>query len=232
MENNLEEIDLYFTGSPSDIEKKEFNNRIQQDTSFASAVSFYLQAKNLAKIEQKNRLNEHHERLRKEKSNVRVIQFGGVFTAAAALVIGFFLFFSNGETSPQELGDTYLSENTRSLPLEMSSTKDSLNEGVNLYNEGKFKAASAAFAKLPTNALALEYRGLSELKANEYKEALVSFQKLAQNDAILNNKGLFYQGISYLKMGEKAKAITIFEQVKTQALFGKQEAEKILESLK
>ncbi|MES1226764.1 MAG: hypothetical protein ABUT20_65430, partial [Bacteroidota bacterium] len=151
-------IDEYFTGLPSEDEKKEFEMKIQTDPTFAEEVAIYLSAKQLAGQQSSSERSDRFKSVYEEykKINKTANQPKGVirrlwpYIAAAAILTGLLIgwvVFSNSP-SPEQLADRYIKENFQMLGVTMGNKEDSLEKGRHLFNDGKLNEALIQFENI------------------------------------------------------------------------------------
>ena len=241
--NNIEYIDDYFKGSPGEQEKHEFQQRINNDHSFAEEVAFYISANHSilehAADEKRMRFRNIYEQQKLVPAHrVPLRQMMRYMAAASllALVILFAWLYTGQHQPAGELADQYISKNFGSLGVNMGS-RDSLQSGINLYNQGNFAEAFATFSTIvkndSTSEPAARYAGISALRLNRYDDALAYFT-LLDKDTSGYSFGKLYQAITLLKRnkgGDIAAAKKILQQVVAYDLEGKQEAENLLKKL-
>jgi len=105
------------------------------------------------------------------------------------------------------------------LPFNDNDYREEYNTALNLYFDRDYKGAIKDFLNLlsisSTHALAdnCEYWiGESYYSLDNYSEAIVAFQKVSGlGDGNKSDAALFKIGMSYLKMGKKAKAVDSFK---------------------
>lgn len=223
MKSNLEYIDDYFAELLPESEQEIFNNRIKNDDVFAKEVALYLQAKKLGHLEKKKQFQELNKSLNKQ-SSLSVVKGLGSIAAAAILIIGLWTLFFNNTQTPQEYAQNYINAKLITLDTDMSASKDSLSNAVELYNHKKYSEALSQLKNIQSPQ-ALEYQGLCYLQLKQFDLALESFKKLSENNDILQNKGYFYQSLVLIEMGNIKEAKTILDTIKTKPnVFGKMEA--------
>ena len=246
MENYLEYIDAYFQRMLDPEEIKRFEQKIAEDPDFADEVAFYLSAKQSLKAEADLEKKQWFRQLLAERASVvdinqyrsssRRVWIYRVTAAAAVIVCAFFVwyFVFSKTTSPGQMADNYISENFKSLSVTMGE-KDSLQEGLRLYNDGQYNEALRQFESIGrrnTESYSIKkYIGITYLRLNNYDSALQYFQKF-QNDTLYTNPSLFYQALTLLKRnlpGDKAKARDLLQQVRDNDLEGKEFAQKWLD---
>jgi tetratricopeptide (TPR) repeat protein len=246
MQNYLEYIDAYFQRTLEPEEIKRFENKITEDKEFADEVAFYLSAKQSlraeADLEKKVRFREllAQERpvidINQHRSPKRIWLYR-VSAAAAVLICVFFawyFFFSNNGVAPQQMADKYINENFKTLSVTMGK-KDSLQEGLRLYNEGQYNSALRQFESMSqrdeNNYLYKNYIGIIYLRLGNYDKALQYFRQF-ENDTLYSNPSKFQQALTLLKRnlpGDKQKAKELLQQVNDNNLEGKETAQKWLD---
>lgn len=218
--NDLEYIDNYFADRLSAADKLAFEQRLANDAAFAEDVAFYVSTK---AVEREKVLLEKHAKWNKTPKG-RILNFRllSVGVAAALLIfVGWWLYVQNSKADLYQLADSYIKENLSTLPVKMDAKEDSLELGKKYYNEAKFTEAQSIFKNLASkDARALEFEGLSALKAKDFKTAEESFQKLSENKDLLENKGKFYLALTYLQQGKRQKAEVLLDEIKKEDLFG------------
>ncbi|MDZ7898443.1 MAG: tetratricopeptide repeat protein [Arcicella sp.] len=226
----FEQIDTYFQGKLSADDKKAFEERLDTDPAFAEDVAFYVASK--ATLQEQNLRKRHAEWLpNRERSKRTVIYTRMTMGIAASLVLLMFgwLLLKKPELTPEQMASVYIEENLMNLPVKMDETQDSLELGKRFYNEKKYPEALSVFRQLIDNEpQALEFTGLTTLQMNQFGEAITYFERLSQNTELISNKGKFYLALTYLKQGNTQKGRQILQEVITQNLAGKKDAEAFL----
>ena len=241
METNLKNIAAYFEGQLSDSERKAFESDLKTNTALAKEVAFYVQAKQAAKQLAIQERKAEFEDLRTQYKNTRTVAlwpWTGALAAACVVLVGSWLFFNQPNTS--ELANNYIKNDIAQISLTMGADVDSIQTGIELYNDKKYTEALSIFMALnpKTNDEAvfkLEYTGLSQLQLGQYEKAISSFQTLAQKQNVVNNKGKFYEALTLMKRGittDKNKSIQLLEVVVKEKLGNKKQAAEWLEKIK
>ena len=244
MEDNLQYIDAYFQQMLNAEQIRQFEQKIAEDPEFADEVAFYLAAKQSSKAAADQEKKERFRQLLSQQAPVINIDRGRTVTrvwmyrvsAAAAVIVCLFLawyFFMGNSASPQQMAEKYVDENFKTLGVVMGE-KDSIQEGLSLYNDGHYDAALRQFESLArrnTESSSIEkYIGITYLRLNNYDSALQYFQKF-QNDTLYANPSLFYQALTLLKRnlpGDKQKAKELLQQVVNNDLDEKETAQQWL----
>lgn len=249
MDNYYEYIDDYFNQRLSASEAKQFERKIIEDKDFANEVAFHLAAKLALKeqlvAEKKERFRQLLEQSRSlsdtnRNAPVRKMWLYRVAAAAAVLVCVFFawyLFFSKS-ASPQQMADIYINKELKTLGVTMGTVRDSIQIGLNLYNEEKFDSAIQRFETIiqkdTSNYLAKEYLGIVYLRLGNYDKSLQYFRQLENYSSLYSNPAIFYQALTLMKRnqpGDKQKARQLLQQVVDRDLEGKETAKKWLKKL-
>lgn len=245
MKDQLEYIDNYFKKILSPEERNRFEQMILNDPSFAEEVAFYYAAMHTSKEqladEKKKRFKEiYHE----EVPITKVVPISSKKTyplmAAAAIVVlmitGWFLFYRT--EPPQKMADQYIHEHLRSLEVTMSAKPDSIQMGIQLYNDKNYESSLSLFESIlkrnPANAEAIKYAGIVSLQLQQFDKAINYFSLLENNHQLFSNPGKFYHAIALLKRNgpdDITKAKKLMEEVIEKKLDEQEPAKKILEKL-
>jgi tetratricopeptide (TPR) repeat protein len=245
---NSELIENYFTGSPDPDQTRAFETRITTDSAFAEEVAFYLSIQSLAgEVYQSEKKQQFLELYQKghatETTTMRVSTWSTptqsrttpvrriiYYVAAAATVAGIiFGIYSNTAASPQELAAKYEKEKLINLPVTMGR-RDGLQEGLDLYNKGKYEQALVLFEQLSqkdsTNSKALEYAGFAAFRLKDYDKAMIYFKQL-ESHTQYSNPALFNEALTHMKRshpGDADSAEQLLQQVKAKDLEGRETA--------
>jgi tetratricopeptide (TPR) repeat protein len=133
------------------------------------------------------------------------------------------------------MAQKYIDEKFKTLPVKMSTEKDSIQDGLRLYNEGKYGASLKQFESIlqrdTGNYSIKNFLGIIYLRLDNYDKALQYFKQF-ENDALYSNPSQFNQALTLLKRnlpGDKQKARELLQQVRDNDLYGKEFAEKWLD---
>ena len=245
MENYLEYIDAYFQRMLDPEEIKRFEQKITEDKEFADEVAFYLSAKQSLKAEADGEKKEwFRELLAQQRPVININQHGStkriwmyrVAAAAAVIVCAFFAWYLvSSKSSPGQMADNYINDNFKTLPVKMSAEKDSIQDGLRLYNDGRYDAALKQFGSIAQrdtgNYLLKNYMGIVYLKLGNYEKALQYFKQF-EKDTLYANPSQFNQALTLMKRnlpGDKQKAKELLQSVKDNDLEGKEFAQKWLD---
>ncbi len=227
MRPDPEIIDSYLNGALSDNEKKEVELKITADQTFAKDFAMVLLSKKAAKEEadkirkiQFDEIKAELELSINKPGKIIKFQFSKwALTAAAsiALIMGLIL-FNIQKPNHELLTDNYINEKLTLLPVLMGTETDSLQMGIQLYNKKAYNEAGIIFEKIATKIpKALEYQGLTALQLEKFDDALVSFQKLAQNE-MYKSRAQLLQALTLIKKGDKTHYFEILKAINKKDL--------------
>jgi len=238
---SMEFIDDYFEKKLSIDESSRFEQKLKEDTAFASEVAFYLSAKQVAKKEadddKKKWFSEIYNNNKAARRDQKPVINLWRYAAAAAIIVGIVwsVFIWVKPVSTEQLAKSYIQENLQTLAVTMSSREDSLQAALRLYNESKYADALNQFESIiqsdSSNYTAVEYAGISALQLKQFDKALHWFTQLENQAGLFSNPGKFYHALTLMKRnepGDKDKSYQLLKEVVKNDLTGKEEAEKWL----
>ncbi|HTQ29218.1 MAG TPA: tetratricopeptide repeat protein [Puia sp.] len=246
--DNLEYIDSYFKGEMAAGEARQFDQKIQDDPAFAEEVAYYLSVlmagKEQVAEEKKQRFREIYNQgvpagetmaVIRKMSAWKTWKVAAAAAVLAGLVLGLYLMFR--PMSPDQVADQYISEKLATLSVKMG-VMDSVQNGLRLYNEGKYEEALQVFEGMlqtdPSNPTALEKAGIISLRLQRYDQALNYFRKLESLTNLRVNSGLFYEALTLMrrnKDGDGEKSKQLLQQVVENNLDMKQDAQALQKKL-
>ncbi len=193
--------------------------------------------KNSLKIDT-NEQNISASLLRKKGSISPKIKY---ISMLAAVLTGIFIFLRIllPSSDPETLFSSYykpfhiVSPVTRGINTEESETYAS---AIKMYNNGDFQGASTGFSYLLLkNNSAVEPRfflGITQLAMEQYKTAISLLSEVASTSGDYGMDATWYLGLTYLKTGEKEKAIASFRLLESNPGFYQERSRKLLRHLK
>ncbi len=223
--DNLDYIDRYFKNELAPEGARQFGDKIESDPAFAEEVAFYLTALEVsgedAEAGKKQRFREVY-RQKTASENRGMVRKLVYFVAAAAvfagIVFGVYQFERPG--SRQQLADRYVREHFQTLSIQMGGERNSMQTGLQLYNEGRLTEAQAQFEKIiqsdTSDFRAKKYAGIVSLRLKEYDKALGYFQQLETYSNLYTNPALFYQALTLIERnhaGDTGKAKQLLQKV-------------------
>jgi tetratricopeptide (TPR) repeat protein len=245
--SNMQYIDDYFNSQPCAAEKQQFEQRINNDISFAEEVAFYIAAQGTIKEtlaqEKKIRFKEIY---RQQHTIAPVVTMQPVrklwkYMAAAGVLVAVMLLtwvLTGQKTSPQQLADIYIAQNFKTLPVKMTNQQDSLQTGIGLYQNNQMPQALEQFETIlkkdPENIIAKRLAGIVSLRLLNYDKALIYFTSLEKNADLVSKPDKFYHALTLLKRnnpGDKAEAALLLKEVVAKDLDERDKAVEWLEKL-
>ncbi|MDR6193827.1 tetratricopeptide repeat protein [Siphonobacter sp. SORGH_AS_0500] len=233
--NELEQIERFFQGEMSATEQASFEKQIQENPQLASAAAFYWQAHQAARLEVLAEKRKQWEKapavkpLRKPRFSIAA----GI--AAVVLLAILWLVWNRSQPNLTERVMAYSNTNFQQLSLTMGNATDSLQEGIILYNQGKFPQAEQIFevqlTHAPKDARALKFAGITAMRLKNYDKAIQYFQQLSQTD-LYENPGPFYEALARIQRNQaddQAKAQQLLKRVVQENLPGKTQATEWLD---
>ena len=247
MQNTLEYIEDYFTQVLSEEERKAFEVRIEQDAAFAQDVAFYLTTRNVLQelLEEKRETafaqskdhapetsikgepeNTFAEKETTKKGRDKTTPVSKLplrkwlpYAAAACVIFVIAALFLLRSPEPQQLAREYIKENYSILSLTMDASHDSLQLGIEAYNNQDYQRALSFFEGVrhndPANSDVKKYAGLAYLQTKNYDKALKCFQELTAMGGSYNS-GDILSAITLMQRdgpGDEAKAKQLLHKV-------------------
>jgi TolA-binding protein len=124
-----------------------------------------------------------------------------------------------------------------SISRTTNGNKDKLyNQGVELYKQGKYQSAAEVFNKVTERDTSyyapLFFAGITQLELSNYNNANILLSEVIDHSSEFRKEALWYLALSYLKTGEKEKAISYLNPLAGSDGFYRSRARKILRCLK
>jgi len=239
----FEIIENYFSGKLGETEKQSFQQKLESDPAFAERVNKYSLAKRIvwevARSEMKKNLEYLHKSLSKT-GKLNAIGYNPIRLAAAILILlglaGAFYFSFLKVKSSDKLFAEYFEpypdvisnrgENTTLDPL--------VSEAIASYKKRDFAGAWVKFNEWsnkdqsPDDFITL-YRGISGLKSGHESEATELFSKIRDgNSKTLYEQSTWFLALSWLKTGDKEKALPLLKELSDKNLFNSGKAKLLL----
>lgn len=239
MPDQLDYINDYFNGELPPEDKIQFEKRIMDDPEFAQAIAFYLSTNEAAQIEMTEERRKRFQQLpitNKQSDKPAIIRKLKPLLAAAVIILAFFISWNYFVSKPvTELASNYIKDSLSTISPTMSSRADSIQSGINLFNEGKLDEASKLFESMlsidSSNTELLNLEGITLLRKGDYENSIKYFKKLKNTPGLYSNPGAFYHAIALLQRNGKndmSEARKLLELVVSEDLYGKEIAQKWL----
>ncbi len=247
MTETLEYIEAYFTNGLDQNEKKSFEKRCETDEAFAQEVADYTLARAALReqlVKQKQTQWKALEASNEKKITAPVKRIPSFrqwapYAAAACVLMAVVFTYLNGNTSPGQLADKYFTEHYMQLSHTMDGGKETIEQGIEFYNNKNYDSALALFQKADNDypvqkSSTKKYEGYVYLVKKDFENALQQFDELSKMQ-LYSNPGIFLKALTLMqrnKEGDKEEAKILLQQVIDQNLEGKEDAEEMMRSLK
>ena len=240
---DLEYITYCYESELSSGEKQAFEKRVAEDPLFAEEVVFFLNSLQAVEaqdaVAQKQKFREIYDQKKVQATIVpfrRVLYALAAAAALACIIIGYNLL---GKTvPPDQLAQQYVHENLNDLPTSMGAGLEGKQNGVDLYNKGKYAEALIQFEILvkndSLNVDAQKYEGIVYLRLGNYEKAISQFRYLENMKGLNSNPGKFYHALTLMDRnapGDATEARFLLQDVVSQNLEGSQTAKQWLKKL-
>ena len=234
----IEYIDSYFQQTMNEDERKVFEKKCEEDESFAQEVAFYIMTRDSLREE----LLQQKQAAWRVKSIIDDLPFIPTlkksfanrwitYAAAACLVLAVSVYFFETNPSPKKLAENYIKTNYSNLSLTMDASRDSLQLGIDAYNNKQYDKALRLFKSIEKtdtqNSDAKKYAGLTYMQKEEYDSALLQFDALAKMKGLFSNSGDFLKAVALMgrnKPGDRDKAKMLLQKVLSQKEEGSDKA--------
>lgn len=230
-----ERIERYLESTLTASEKQDFERALHTNPSLSDDLAFYIKAKLALQESELSRKHQEWSSLESAGKKGMVEPNWLMIAAMLILVLGLLLFFNPFRQSPEDRARRYVSEDLKILPLQLSSTTDTLQLALARYNQGNYddaiRMAVLVLQKNQSDAEALEVIGLASLQKKDYEKALYYFHRISIQKTLYSNPGRFYEALTYLNRDAKsdqARAIELLRDIVRNDEAGKAKALKIL----
>lgn len=236
----IEYIDSYFQKTMNGTERIVFEKRCETDEAFAQEVAFYLITRQslreeLLRQKQTSWVTKHLHiidelffipKLKKSFASRWV-----TYLAAACIVLVASVYIFETNPSPKRLADNYIKANFTNLSLTMDASRDSLQLGIDAYNNKQYDKALTYFRGIErndaANSDAKKYAGLTYIQKDEYDSALMQFEALSKMKGLFSNDGDFLKAVSLMarnQPGDKQAAKALLKKVISEKEEGSEKA--------
>ncbi len=240
---NADYIESYFNNVLPAAEKDQFEQKIITDLAFAEEVAFYFSAwqtaKNELAEEKKKRFAEIYNQnssIQKPAVTIKLWKYAAAAAVVAGIIFGSYLYTK--PVSPRQLAEEYMQQHLQSLSITMSSGGNSIQDGLNLYNEGKLQQALEQFEKIisadTSSFVAKKYAGIVSLRMKKYDKALTYFTQLENYPSLYSNPAKLMKALTLMErnsVGDTEQAKALLHQVMENNLEGKEIAQEWLSKL-
>lgn len=231
-EEHIELFDRFLRNEMNEQEKADFLSRLENDKEFKDAFDSFKLLEDAFEdaeiIAFKDQLKDWDKQEEPAKPKGRVIRLMAV-AASIIILVGLSIpFFLNGD-SPQKMAENYFSPYENVVTIR--GDKEAIDEGMLLYEEGKYSEAIPIFVSCSDNVTAYFYLGECHMAMKDYIKAIDVFEAVRIESDLLKDIATYHLALAYLGNGNKEKATEVLTEISTDSDYH-QEALRILEDLK
>ena len=244
MKNRFELIERYLDNELNKEERKQVLALMAIDNEFVKEYHLHLEV-NKAIVEKdvlhlRNSLKEiFHNSKQDTGTTIRKLYKQKWHLAAASatiLVIIGSMLFSNINTSQKgELFNQYFEAET-SIMVTRSTNVDidtDVKTALQFYTNAEYQKAITIFENNQNNIISKFYLGLSYIETNDFVKAKESFQAvLDHNDNLFIEQSEWYKALCLLKLNKNKEAAILFAEIENSNSLFRDQASKILKSIK
>lgn len=226
-------IEKYFENTLTPEEAADFEKELAEDKELATAFAYEKNVKHAIILNERTALKRQLQSFEPRKKS-----FKWMYVAASIVVLlgacTWTMFFnSNCDSLYDQYYQTY--PNTVAPTVRGENDLGIKSEAFFAYDSGDYQKSAQLFTTIyntDRHDYALFYKGLSLMELKKYKEAITAFD---QHDYTKNNAFApffkWYSALSYLKLGQKEKAISTLETLTKTDNPQKEAASKLLVEL-
>ena len=218
-ENHFEEINAFYYGNMDAEQKALFEAKLILNKSLANDFDEFKTTLERFKAENIHQLKAQFQKLDEQLNKTLVVKPVYNFTKYFAIAASFaFLFlvvwlgynkYNDNNFSAYEIKEA-------GLPVLMGvNDKIEFDNAMSLYKMNKFEESAAILLKLNQNFVndtTSYFLGVNYYELENYTQAKLNFISIPAN-SVFYNKSQYFLGFSYLKQGEKEKAISYFKKL-------------------
>jgi tetratricopeptide (TPR) repeat protein len=240
-------IERYISGEMSDTEKQWFlkeldgNEKLRNEVDLRKNTDQILKKQNVISL--RNKLSEIERRRNEVNSPMKdsrrpfFIKYAAVF--AGLLLIGSLVLLPGKKISSDEIVKQYY--RAYEPPAGQRSARSiedaDFTLALEFYNTHDYNKAALIFNKVlenkPNDMQTVLLIGVANYEEKKYPEAKQSFGKVIDdNNNLYVDQARWYLALCYLITGEKEKAIQLFNQISKESGIYRNDAKKIVKSLK
>ena len=218
-ENHFEEINAYYYDSMDAENKALFEAKLILDKSLAQDFDEFKSSVKLFKTENILQLKAQFQKLDEQLNKTLVVKpvynFKRYFAIAASFAFIFLVvWFGVNKYNDNNFSAFEIKE--AGLPVLMGANdKIEFDNAMSLYKMNKFEESSGILLKLNqnfANDTTSYFLGVNYYELENYTQAKLNFTNIPAN-SVFYHKSQYFLGFSYLKQGEKEKAIPYFKKL-------------------
>jgi TolA-binding protein len=178
---------------------------------------------------------------KKEGSGIKRSLLIRYISLSAAAVIGVFILIRTllPSSDPEKLYKSYykpfnvISAITRGAT---GNSQDEYSASLEKYRLGDYQTAAAGFSSILLNDTSIIaprfFMGITQMAMGKYSQAVSMLSGIARRSGEYRKETIWYLGLSYLKTGEKTKAVKCFDLLAQSPGFYSEPSTEILRRLK
>lgn len=241
--DKTKKIEDFLDGSLTDHElelflnEKELDSTISDEINLRREINEAIQDKGFMELrslldDQKSRYSANYPFLNLRKDVLKTWHLAAASFALILVAGGLWYILSNKPYSTEKLVSKYYKPahpimQVRSVEL---NSDDALKEAFKYYKQNDFNSALIYFNSLENQITAKFYSGICYIELENYPAALVSFNKVIENnDNLFVEQAEWYKGLIYLMNNQKNEAITQFEKISSSESYYASQAKDILQ---
>ena len=162
-----------------------------------------------------------------------------LLAAAAVIASLFVLKVLIPSNNPDKLYNSFYEPMSAFSPVTRNINADLIpqfSEAVTMYKDGEYQAAASGFSDLiqqdSSSPVIQFFAGLTQMEAGNYSRASVLLSGVTEHSSDYQTDARWYLGLSFMKMGERAQAISCFEVLAESEGFYQKKARNLLRRLK
>lgn len=238
-------INDYWAGHLSNKQQKEFEIRLRQDKAFQKKVELYQTVNEMVldvDTPQFIRLLEQTEEKLQATStfqSARIVRLKTVFAIAASIAIlilaGYYFILMPPSTDTLYAQYTNQHQSVTLALVQKGTTEMDAVQLEQAFQQRNYPATlqlANSYLEQQQNFSVLLVKGISLLELNRFEEAIITFYRLYNSDALIAPQGLWYQAMTYLKQGDVENCRSILQEIIQTKSFNYQKAIVILDALK
>jgi tetratricopeptide (TPR) repeat protein len=223
-ESKIDLFDRYIYKALPNNENKSFENSLRNDSELKNEFDEYLKSTNAIKlIALRGELGQIIDINEKKTS---IFRTGLVWMPiAASLLLFIFYFWPKAGTSDGDLFLTYY----RPYPniVTTRSEENRLTKALQAYTSRDYSKAILLFNEIsPATDTTLFYQGLCYLSLNDYKNSLLTFERVSINSTFYQQL-YWYKSMAFLSKGDRPPAILHLQRIESNQ-YNYREAREIL----
>ncbi len=241
MDDIYEKIEAYWKGNLKEPELSNFIQKMKEDPAFNQEVMLFKEVKEGIKSSFDHADDE--DNLKETLSNIGDFHFNTkrnkpirtrnrniwLWTIASAAAIALLVFI----LQPSDLYDNYRAFPSANFTHKGDEKQNELRQKIEQdFNSKSYKQALEGIEELALkDDLEMEfYKGLIHLELNDFKKAMVLFNKISAGKSAYKHEATWYLALGYLKQEKWSECRTVLESINSENTHYKQ-AQKLLSKI-